>query len=386
MRSHFYLVSFDFSKYFDTIDHDYVLGVIDNHFRLTHTERYILERFLRCKRAFSLSAYKQNKFKALHRGIPQGNSLSLFLANAACHELDLRLERQAVVFFRYADDILALTDSVHVAEAVREDIFAHCMTAGISINLEKSPGIEEFGPQPRKEITESKASLVRGRTNTVEFLGHTFHFRYVNRRRSPARHPVRRVGLRASSEARLRAKLGAVIHSHLLRYIEMGGHFSMSRLSNCGSHIQIDWDLVTCINDLRGYLYGGVPEDEIRAGISDKGHPLHKPEGRMRYYPLINDVEQLRRLDGWLLNSISTALQRRKDILRNRLGIPDYIPLTKGELKAAEWYRKAPETIKNDVRIPSILTAWKYSRRCLRAFDLRAFPERMHRGADDDPY
>lgn len=368
VQSHFFAVEYDFSKYFDTIDHRYVVESLNRHFRITRKERLIIDGLLSSRRAFGLDRYRAEQFRRCTRGIPQGNSLSLFLANVACHELDLEMTRHGLLFARYADDIVVLCRSLTTAGQARELIMHHCDRTGLAVNFDKSPGITELGPQGLRPDATAHSDLM--------FLGHGLGHRTVRRRGTPAKETVRRLSIRPRTARRLKGRLATIVHSHLLRYPEQG----LWKKSRVDLRNGVDWDLVTCINDLRKYVYGGLPEDEIRTALGDRGHPLHKAQGYMAFFPLVTDVEQLRQMDGWLANAVLQALRRRERELKSRFGLKRYPHLDLEDLISGDWYPAALSNgveIANDVRLPSFVRAWKYARRGLSIFGLRQYPERL---------
>lgn len=326
LRDHYYLVEFDFSKYFDTIHHGTLIQTLNRHFKLTKTEQSVVSSILKARRAFGPIAYQQGDFKETRRGIPQGNTLSLFLANVACHELDLSLTRSGALFARYADDIVVVCRSRSDAEKMRERILSHCTTSGLAVNFKKSPGITEIGPHGLRSESPIRTYF--------DFLGHRFCYRLTRKRDSPAEHVTRRLSMRPTTESRVKAKLGKIIYSHLLRYPE-AGYFTPARI---GAQAKVDWDVVTCINDLRNYIYGGIPEDEIRGAIGDRSRRAHVPRGIMAFFPHISDIEQLRKLDGWLLNALTGAIRVREIILQQKFGVQAYPTLSSNRLIAADWY------------------------------------------------
>lgn len=375
-RSRFYSVEFDFSKYFDTIRHDYLLDVLRRHFKVTRTELHIINSFLVSRRAFGPDNYKNGRFVSSGRGIPQGNSLSLFLANVACHELDIALGSEGFQFARYADDIVVVCKEDHAASHAFELISRHCERTGLAINFAKSEGIVECSPQG------INADLSGHRKSHIDYLGHRLQYRVVNKRNHPAPQLTRRVSIRPATEGRIRSKLSGIVYSHLLRYPE-AGHFSAKRIDGTA---MVDWDLVTCINDLRGYIYGGMDERHLVAALGNRTVRLHQPAGTMAFFPQVTDLEQLKALDGWLVNSVYSALTRREFILRNRYGCAIYPSLTRKDLLQASWYDPAKVgDVENDVRLPSFVRAWKYAHRSLRSFNLRQFPSRAW-GSGDELY
>ncbi len=87
--SRVFVAEFDFSKFFDSIDHNYLFEQFDqNGFLINSREKKVIQSFLHDRTV----------------GIPQGTSISLFLANIVCWKLDKEFERSGLKFARYADD------------------------------------------------------------------------------------------------------------------------------------------------------------------------------------------------------------------------------------------------------------------------------------------
>lgn len=364
----FFSVEFDFSKYFDTVDHEYVLWAMRRFFQVTAVEQHVISKFVGARRAFGNSDYVGKRFSRAHYGLPQGSSVSLFLANVACHELDLRLADTGLSFVRYADDILVLARSDAGATQAYEEIREHCGRAGLSINFDKSAGIREFSPSTQRDSLPGR----RGAASIcIDILGHSFQYRSFRPSGSISPAMALRTSIRESSETRIRELLSSTIHSHLFRYIED------IRPTRINSHLGVDWDLVTCLNDLRDAIYGGgVSEDDIQLGLRDRSEPLFRPRGILAFYPQISDLQQLKYLDGWLLNAVAQAVEKRAVIIGAMPHMPAYPLLTKIQLLGGAWY-PAPhlvDNIWNDVRVPSIVRAWKYARRGLNVFRLAEYP------------
>lgn len=88
-NSRTFIAEFDFSDFFGSIDHSFLFSQLhENGFLVSQEEDHIIKAFLRGR----------------NRGIPQGTSLSLFLANLVCWKLDKSLEKAGLKFARYADD------------------------------------------------------------------------------------------------------------------------------------------------------------------------------------------------------------------------------------------------------------------------------------------
>lgn len=151
------------SKYFDTIDHEHIRRVLAERFLLTKVERHAIEGFLVvCPSA--ADAYTSVGGPERTCGIPQGTSISLFLANVAAWELDRELESHGVGFVRYADDTLIWsTDYSRICSAV-DVLHQHAEAIGVTINAVKSPGIRLLVPDGAGGELET--------THHVDYLGH----------------------------------------------------------------------------------------------------------------------------------------------------------------------------------------------------------------------
>jgi RNA-directed DNA polymerase len=96
------VVEYDFARFFDSIDHSYLLKVLKKHFQIRADEMATLRGLLSGTYGDE-DDYKAKTFTQREAGIPQGNTISLFLANAVCYELDKALDGLGVRFARYAD-------------------------------------------------------------------------------------------------------------------------------------------------------------------------------------------------------------------------------------------------------------------------------------------
>jgi len=95
-------------------------------------ERHVIASVLNHRYA-EISVYSSGGFARRTRGTPQGNSISLFVANAVAHELDLSLSRVNGAFARFADDSIIVNYSYEDALQSAEVITAFIETSGISI-------------------------------------------------------------------------------------------------------------------------------------------------------------------------------------------------------------------------------------------------------------
>ncbi|MGN6516973.1 MAG: hypothetical protein ACTHLR_14160 [Rhizomicrobium sp.] len=148
--------------------------------------------------------------------------------------------------------------------------------------------------------------------------------------------------------------MSKIIYLHLLRSPRALKLFSKRRIDG-DFH---DWDLVTCLNEIRRYVYGELYESQINAFIENDIR-LPKVRGLMSFYPLVDSPEQLVQLDGWLLSVVSRALREREKSL-HAIGYSYERPSLK-ELLNGEWYKHA--AIKNETQLPSFVRGWRAARK-----------------------
>jgi RNA-directed DNA polymerase len=128
-----------------------------------------------------------------------------------------------------------------------------------------------------------------------------------------------------------------------------------------------DWDLVTCLNELRAYVYGGRSQADLDAYLSGDAS-FRNLSGAVSYFCLVEKSAIFRELDGWLIDCLSRAYYARILLLRSvprfigskaRLATLKEIP--KGELIDGSWYKFPSVPI--ETRAPSFFTAWRAARK-----------------------
>lgn len=345
--SRIFLLEYDFAKYFDSINHDYLLKILQTYFQVTRHETELIRKFIKNQRASGINDYINSVFDTPDCGIPQGSTLSLFLANAACHELDREIEHAGVVFARYADDTLILCNSYEKADRCARYILDHGKRSGTTINFKKSDGISLLSSDLQGEM-KTKIS--------ADFLAHTLSSKGVT------------VSLR--SILRIKKKISQIIYRHLLLQ-PTRREFNSSRI---GDGFR-DWDLVTCINEIRRYIYGRISESTLNASL-DGTTPFNMTRGALSYYPTVDSENSsvFKSLDGWLCNTLCRAYNRRISLLQN-LGI-ELAPIDKMEMISGSWYQ-FPE-LYMETRLPSFFKSWLYVKRCSYIFGLMRFPSPLY--------
>ena len=235
------------------------------------------------------ASYISSHRGAATKGIPQGTSISLILANLAASRLDRRLERMGVGFVRYADDTLIWGDSYStICEAV-EILTQEAAAMQVSINQKKSDGISLLVPRSWQEDGE-----IRTKRN-VRFLGHDLGLEHCE--------------MSSEAQKKIKQRCLSLIYDNLLREL-LTDNQNMARITN-----DLDNDYVALLAQLRRYLYGDLSEKKVKS--FQRGHfAYHHFSGVMSAYPLIDDSNSLQELDGWLLHSIHQAMAKRTALLQ----------------------------------------------------------------------
>lgn len=330
-----FAVQIDFKSFFDNIDHNFLFEKLKDHnFDIANYEYHVIRAFMRHEFA-TFEDYAQRNFSRRDRGVAQGATISLFLANLACNDLDHAVAPIADFYARFADDTLCFSKTHDDAQSVAALICEHSERMGVQINWNKSPGITIFG------ATDENIA----RVDSIEFLG----YKYENER----------LWLSERTENRLEKYISKLINVRLVHYLKFG--FNKSRCS-IEPH-PYDWDLVGLICELNGFLYGGHSDSDIRKYINNETK-LDSLNGVMRNYCLIEDGKQLRKLDGFTLNTIRRAMSHRNRILNKHHGVACPTPSNK-QLLDGKWFdeRAWRESTPPDLRLGSFVRAWDASYR-----------------------
>lgn len=342
-KSRIFVAEFDFSKYFDSISHDHIRRVLaDQRFFLTERELKVIDAFLRAP-SLEMGEYSRATKTERQKGIPQGTSISLFLANVAAYPLDKKLESLGVGFARYADDTLIWGESYDVVCRAVNALEETASEMGVQLNFVKSEGISLLCPADLPAEFKSKSS--------VSFFGYRIGSGII--------------GMRESTLERAKDWMSYLIYSNLLQEPKRG-HFIVGRLA-----YGIDRDYFIMIVQLRRYLYGELSESQLRKYMA-RQTPLMRYHGLMSFYPIVDDEKLLKSLDGWLLNSVYRALRLRAKLLRSA-GIKILPPphgLPKRDLLKLG-YRPRPG-VYVDLSFPSIARVARLIRRASRTYGASA--------------
>lgn len=127
-----WLVDIDLASYFDTVNHDKLIGLI---YREVKDVRVIslIRKYL------NAGVMINGVVTSTELGVPQGGNLSPLLSNIMLNELDKELTKRGLRFVRYADDCNTYVKSRRAAERVMKNItkFIEC-DLKLKVNTEKS--------------------------------------------------------------------------------------------------------------------------------------------------------------------------------------------------------------------------------------------------------
>jgi RNA-directed DNA polymerase len=342
-RSRIFVAEFDFSKFFDSISHEHIRRVLkDQRFFVTEREDKVIDAFLKAP-ALSTAEYSLSTTARREKGIPQGTSISLFLANVAAYPLDRKLEALGVGFARYADDTLIWGDSYDIVCRAVNALEETASEMGVQLNFVKSEGISIVCPEGLPAEFKAKSA--------VSFVGYKIGPRIIS--------------MRESTLKRAKDWMSYLIYSNLLQEPKRG-RVSTDRLA-----YGIDQDYQIMVRQLRRYLYGELSESQLRKYMA-RQTPLKRYHGLMSFYPIVNDEVLLKELDGWLLNSVHRSLRLRAKLFRaagiKMLPPPHDLPKA-GLLKLG--YRPRPGQFV-DLRFPSIARVARLIRRASRTYGASA--------------
>ena len=287
-KTRVFIAEYDFKSFFSNLSHSYLLEMIEQRsLFLTTMEKRIMTEFMKAM-PMPDDSYKPIQTNAATKGIPQGTSISLILANLAASRLDQRLERIGVGFVRYADDTLIWASSYgSICEAV-EVLTEEAAAMGVALNRKKSPGISLLVPNSWAQDGEIRTK------RRIQFLGHDLGLDHCD--------------LSNDAQTRIKKRCRSLIFDNLLRE-PIADNQDPARITDT-----LDNDYVALLAQLRRYLYGDLSEKSVKSFQRGES-PYRQFKGIMSCYPLVDDSSSLRRLDGWLLHSIHQAMVKRMALL-----------------------------------------------------------------------
>lgn len=307
-----FVAEFDFSKFFDNIRHDYLFQQFDqNGFSISESERKVIQAFL----------------GSSGKGIPQGTSISLFLANLVCWELDKKLELAGLRFARYADDTIIWANDYQKINIAYEIVYRFSAATGVAINLEKSEGISLLCPKDHKsEFPQCKDS--------VDFLGYNLS--------------KEKISIKEESATKIKKEISYILYKHLIQPLRPAKLRSLAIPAN-----NKDIDLLRAISEIRRFLYGDLTDEMISNYINGASNRIFF-KGAMSFYPLLNDEHQLRQLDCWLVLAVFKSIKlRRKLLVKHGYDRSHSAPFNIRKVDIASSLRKQKIDGKRKLQLPS---------------------------------
>ncbi|MHC1693014.1 MAG: group II intron reverse transcriptase/maturase [Sphaerochaetaceae bacterium] len=134
-----HVVDLDLSKFFDTVDHDILMGLVDRHMGDKDIRRLIFV-FLKA------GVMQQGNWEETELGVPQGGPLSPLLANIYLTPFDREMEGRRLRFIRYADDVQLYTKSDYAARRVMGNAAKYLEgRLKLTVNTEKTEARKAIG-------------------------------------------------------------------------------------------------------------------------------------------------------------------------------------------------------------------------------------------------
>lgn len=328
-----FVSKYDFKDYFGSVDHGYIEREILNsrRFKLTSFERTVIHAIIR--HSFTT---KDGQTHQRSLGFPQGNSLSLFLANAVGDHLDSSLDRTNGNYVRYADDSVVVSNSYEDAICAIDAFSNFSRQTGVKVNREKETGISIVADR------KGEMRTLEG----VDFLGY-----YISKSR---------INLSQSTIKKIKGRCSRIIYNNLLMYPKRYGYVNSRRFGKFGA----DWDLLACIAELRLMMYGTRSQQTIERYLSGRSR-IKSMAGNLSYYCLVSRVDDFRMLDGWLIWSLQRSLTERYTLLRTFNSSLSVTAPSKDELLTGDWLRAYRRL---DGKIPSFVLTWRASRKAFYSF------------------
>lgn len=325
---------YDFKDYFGSVDHEYIEKNIiqQNTFRLTRFEKNVISAILKHN-----YRYIDGRTGVRTVGFPQGNSISLFLANAVGHGLDSSLDKKNGNYIRFADDSVVINYSYEDAIDAIQSYSNFSRDTGVKINRNKESGIS---------ILADKIGEMR--TNTeISFLGYQIS--------------KNRLSLSDKAIRSLKKKCSKIIYKQLILTPKKYGTLSPKRFGKNGT----DWDLLGCITELRFMLYGKKSTHNLKRYLEGDSR-VKSISSDLSYYCLVDKVDEFSKLDGWLLWALERALEKRKKILKGKLSRPIWPTYSKADLIDGTWVKDQDwGSLRQyiDGSLPSFVLSWRASKK-----------------------
>ena len=133
-----WVVDVDLEKFFDRVNHDVLMGKLENRIGDRRLHRLI-------RRYLEAGVMADGVVVERHEGTPQGGPLSPLLANVLLDEVDKELERRGHAFVRYADDCNVYVRSERAGKRVMQALRGQYAKLRLRVNEDKSAVARVWG-------------------------------------------------------------------------------------------------------------------------------------------------------------------------------------------------------------------------------------------------
>jgi hypothetical protein len=245
----------------------------------------------------------------------------------------LRLERAGLKFARYADDTVIWSPDYQKICSSYTIVNEFSSSAGILINAKKSDGISLL-------TKEGLPAELKSTKNNIEFLGYSIS--------------VDSVSIKSTSIKKIQKQISYLLYRNLIQPLRGNELKGLIIPAN-----NKDSALLTAIMQIRRYMYGGLTGQQLRNYISGKTKRIYF-KGVMSFYPLVNDSEQLRSLDGWLVSIIFRSLKLRHKLLQKwGYNCSEFFPFSVNHSDMVKCFKEHKVGGKFLLEIPSFLLMQK---------------------------
>lgn len=180
-------------------------------------------------------------------------------------------------------------------------------------------------------------SEIASRKEEIEFLGYAIS--------------VDHVSIKKNSVRKIKRQISYTLYKHLIQPLHGPTLVALS-LPTGGKDIH----LLSAISEIRRYLYGDLTDQIIANYLNGSSNRIFF-KGVMSFYPLVNDEEQLKNLDGWLVAAIFKAVKKRSTLLKSWQNNQDHtFPFNVARKDLVSEFKKRKIKGKRMLQIPSFYT------------------------------
>lgn len=130
-QKHLHIVKTDIDDFFESIDHDTLLKLLDKHISDKSLIR-LISLFVQ------VGSFAQMNYDEHLSGVHQGDILSPLLSNIYLNEMDIYLQNQNIAFVRYADDFVMLFKSKNEAYKALKELKKYLKSLKLKVGEDKT--------------------------------------------------------------------------------------------------------------------------------------------------------------------------------------------------------------------------------------------------------